>query len=82
MKNIFLPILLIVMFFYSIFYFRPIYQYSQKPFYDNVDNKLWAHRILDKSIAHAIKNDVPGIEVDVFYESDLNIFDLNYDATV
>ena len=78
MKNIFLPILLILMFFYSIFYFRPIYQHSQKPFYDKADDKLWAHRILDKSIAHSIKNDVPGIEVDVFYESDLNIFDVRH----
>ena len=78
MKNIFLTILLIVIFFYSIFYFKPSYQYSQKPFYDNVDNKLWAHRILDKSIALSIRNDVPGIEVDVFYESDLNIFDVRH----
>ena len=64
-------------FLYMLFYFLPIYNGNSKAIFNNPD-KLWAHRVLDYNDVNNKYADFSGIEVDVFFELDQNVFDVRH----
>ena len=42
------------------------------------DNKLWAHRVLNPNDAKNLSNEFNGVEIDVFFNSKLNCFDVKH----
>ncbi len=77
MYNKKLLIFIVLCFLYAIFYLVPIYNGNTNPLYNN-PNKLWAHRVLTISEANKLSNKFNGIELDVFFEEEKNIFDLRH----
>ena len=62
---------------YLIFLFYPYSDVSGDIFYDS-EEKLWAHRVLDVNQIEDLSNEFNGFEVDVFYNSNKNIFDVKH----
>ena len=63
--------------FYAIFYFFPFSFVYTKPFYFNHE-KIWKHRFLDPVSDSLQINEFKGFEVDVFYNSEINVFEVKY----
>ena len=64
-------------FLYLLFYFLPIYNGNSQAIFNNPD-KLWAHRVLDYNDVNNKYADFSGVEVDVFFELNQNIFDVRH----
>jgi len=62
---------------YLIFLFYPYSDVSGDIFYDS-EEKLWAHRVLDVNQIEDLSNEFNGFEVDVFYNSNKNLFDVKH----
>lgn len=62
---------------YAIFYFVPFSFVYTKPFYFNHE-KLWKHRFLNPVSDSLQINEFKGFEVDVFYNSEINVFEVKY----
>ena len=60
-----------------VFLFYPYSDVSGDIFYDS-EEKLWAHRVLDVNQIEDLSNEFNGFEVDVFYNSNKNIFDVKH----
>ena len=68
---------LIAIFSYVGFFFYPSSKISSKGFY-NLNDKLWAHRVLNLSEINKLSKEFPGFELDVLYNKKLNQFDVKY----
>ena len=68
---------LIAIFSYVVFFFYPSSKISTSGFY-NLNDKLWAHRVLNLSEINKLSKEFPGFELDVFYNKKLNQFDVKY----
>lgn len=75
-KNI-ISYLLIFVFLYTLFYYFPIYTQNIRPMFNSQD-KLWAHRVLDTVDVNKLSKEFLGVEIDVFYDSAKNIFDVRH----
>lgn len=68
---------LIAIFSYVGFFFYPSSKISSTGFY-NLNDKLWAHRVLNLSEINKLSKEFPGFELDVLYNKKLNQFDVKY----
>ena len=68
---------LIAIFSYVGFFFYPSSKISTSGFY-NLNDKLWAHRVLNLSEINKLSKEFPGFELDIFYNKKLNQFDVKY----
>ena len=68
---------LIAIFSYVVFFFYPSSKISTSGFY-NLNDKLWAHRVLNLSEINKLSKEFPGFELDVFYNKKLNQFDVKH----
>ena len=68
---------LIAIFSYIGVFFYPSSKISSKGFY-NLNDKLWAHRVLNLSETDKLSREFSGFELDVFYNKKLNQFDVKY----
>ena len=62
---------------YFIFLRYPILENKGVIFYNSQD-KLWSHRVLDTNLLVNISEEFNGVELDVFYNLDRNLFDVKY----
>ena len=62
---------------YFIFLRYPILENKSVIFYNSQD-KLWAHRVLDTNLLVNISEEFNGVELDVFYNLDRNLFEVKY----
>ena len=69
--------LMIIIALYALFYVCPIYNEKVNPIF-NSSNKLWAHRVLNSDDANKLSEDFLGIEIDLYYNTDNNIFDIRH----
>jgi len=76
MKHI-LSIILVIAISYSTFFYISIFDFQGQTFYNSSD-KLWAHRILDPQKIEKISSHFKGFEIDVFYSSNDNCFDVKH----
>ena len=70
-------LILIAIFSYVGFFFYPSSKVSSTGFY-NLNDKLWAHRVLNLSEINKLSKQFPGFELDVFYNKKLNQFDVKH----
>ena len=70
-------LILIAVFSYVGFFFYPSSKISSTGFY-NLNDKLWAHRVLNLSEINKLSKQFPGFELDVFYNKKLNQFDVKH----
>ena len=70
-------LILIAIFSYLGFFFYPSSKISSTGFY-NLNDKLWAHRVLNLSEINKLSKQFPGFELDVFYNKKLNQFDVKH----
>ena len=70
-------LILIAIFSYLGFFFYPSSKISSTGFY-NLNDKLWAHRVLNLSEINKLSKEFPGFELDVFYNKKLNQFDVKH----
>ena len=66
-------ILFLLIFSYFIFFQYPILDNKGVVFYNSKD-KLWAHRILDTNLLVNISKKFEGVELDIFYDQNKNLF--------
>jgi len=62
---------------YFIFLRYPILENKGVMFYNSQD-KLWAHRVLDTNLLVNISEEFNGVELDVFYNLNRNLFDVKH----
>jgi hypothetical protein len=55
-------------------------QYFQNAFYNQTNNKLWAHRVNSPQQANLLSKEFPGVEIDVFFHPETSIFEVKHDA--
>ena len=63
---------LIAIFSYVGFFFYPSSKISSTGFY-NLNDKLWAHRVLNLSEINKLSKEFPGFELDVLYNKKLSL---------
>lgn len=73
-KYFLLPLCLI---FYYIFYQSSILNNSSDIFYD-LDDKLWAHRILDPNSLNSLSDEFIGYEIDVYFDNERKKFKISH----
>ena len=61
-----------------IFFYQLSFDISVNSSFYNSDNKLWAHRVLNPNDAKNLSNEFNGVEIDVFFNSTLNCFDVKH----
>ena len=71
-------IILLFLVFYFVFYFVPFSLISTNVFYDDANDKLWSHRMLDPVNNEELIDEFKGFEVDVFYNIEQNKFDVRH----
>lgn len=74
LKYFFIPLCLI---FYFIFYESTILNNSSDIFYD-LDDKLWAHRILDPNKLNSLSDEFIGYEIDVYFDNEKKKFKISH----
>ena len=82
-----ISISLLVLVFPSFFAFYYLQKEYKKPFFNDSQNKIWAHRGLSvnfpenslESINAAFKSGFPGVEIDIWFDSELNRFIVSHD---
>jgi hypothetical protein len=72
-----ISLIIVLIFLYLLFYFIPIYKGNSKAIFNNYQ-KLWVHRVLDSNDANTKYVNFKGIEVDVFFEIEKNVFDVRH----
>jgi len=63
--------------FYFIFYQSIILNNSSDIFYD-IDDKLWAHRILDPNRLNSLSDEFIGYEIDVYFDNEKKNFKISH----
>ena len=61
-----------------IFFYQLSFDISVNSSFYNSDNKLWAHRVLNPNDAKNLSNEFNGVEIDIFFNSTLNCFDVKH----
>ena len=74
LKYFFIPLCLI---FYFIFHESTILYNSSDIFYD-LDDKLWAHRILDPNKLNSLSDEFIGYEIDVYFDNEKKKFKISH----
>ena len=74
LKYFFIPLCLI---FYFIFHESTILNNSSDIFYD-LDDKLWAHRILDPNKLNSLSDEFIGYEIDVYFDNEKKKFKISH----
>lgn len=70
-------LLILVFFGYVIFILFPSNDLSSDGFYES-DDKLWAHRVNNLKDINPLSKEFKGVEIDVFYNNNLNKFDVKH----
>ena len=61
-----------------IFFYQLSFDISVNSSFYSSDNKLWAHRVLNPSDANSLSKEFNGVEIDVFFNSKSNCFDVKH----
>ena len=61
-----------------IFFYQLSFDITVDSSFYSSDDKLWAHRVLNPSDAKSLSKEFNGIEIDVFFNSKLNCFDVKH----
>lgn len=71
-------VIVVFIFSYAVFYFIPFSLVRSELFFDDIENKLWAHRMLDPLKDNQILDEFKGFEVDVFFNKNNNHFEVKH----
>jgi hypothetical protein len=61
-----------------VFFYQLSFDISVDSTFYSSDNKLWAHRVLNPSDAKNLSKEFNGVEIDVFFNSKLNCFEVKH----
>ena len=61
-----------------IFFYQLSFDNTVDSSFYNSDDKLWAHRVLNPSDAKSLSKEFNGVEIDVFFNSKSNCFDVKH----
>lgn len=61
-----------------VFFYQLSFDISVDSSFYSLDDKLWAHRVLNPSDANSLSKEFNGVEIDVFFNSKLNCFDVKH----
>lgn len=61
-----------------VFFYQLSFDISVDSSFYSSDDKLWAHRVLNPSDANSLSKEFNGVEIDVFFNSKLNCFDVKH----
>ena len=61
-----------------IFFYQLSFDITVDSSFYNSDDKLWAHRVLNPSDAKSLSKEFNGVEIDVFFNSKSNCFDVKH----
>ena len=70
----FIPHIFLLFFLFLSFYFSPIYSVLDSYFFYDIDDKLWAHKVLEEEKAYNRLKQFNGLEIDVFFDNEANCF--------
>ena len=61
-----------------VFFYQLSFDISVDSSFYSSDDKLWAHRVLNPSDAKSLSKEFNGVEIDVFFNSKLNCFEVKH----